>query len=106
MNQHTAPVGTLATIGHPANNCRIIKTGLGHWRYVDSDKIVNGEDFRAGWQINGFDRLAEAITILVVENLGDLDEWEQEIVDAFNALPGVEPINPQEVWTHDDTPDA
>lgn len=36
--------------------------------------------------------LRAAIAILVTENLGDLDEWEQEIVDRFNALPGVQPI--------------
>jgi len=49
MNQNTAPVGMIATIGHPANNVLIVKTSYGFWRYVDSGKIVDDEDFRAGW---------------------------------------------------------
>ena len=48
MNQNTAPAGTLAVIGHPANNIRIVKVGE-RWRYVHSGDLVDPEDFRAGW---------------------------------------------------------
>jgi hypothetical protein len=51
MTQTTAPVGTVATLGHPANRILIVKTSAGFWRYVDSGGIVDGEDFRAGWDI-------------------------------------------------------
>jgi hypothetical protein len=53
MNQHEAPVGTVATLGHPGNNRLIVKitsTPVEHWVYYDDrNKIVPDEDFRAGW---------------------------------------------------------
>ena len=48
MNQNEAPAGTLAVIGHPANDIRIIKVGE-RWRYVKTGDLVDPEDFRAGW---------------------------------------------------------
>lgn len=47
-DQHDAPVGTLALIGHPANDIRIIKLGTG-WAYVSNGEPVDDEGFRAGW---------------------------------------------------------
>jgi hypothetical protein len=51
MNQHQAPTGTVATLGHPANRCLIVKSTTGRWRYVDTGDLVDDEDFRAGWDI-------------------------------------------------------
>jgi hypothetical protein len=51
MNQHEAPIHTLATIGHPGNNRYIFKNGDGVWRTVHDGKPVEPEDFRAGWEI-------------------------------------------------------
>lgn len=48
MNQHQAPLGMVATLGHPSNKCLIVKAET-FWRYVHSGEIVNDEDFRAGW---------------------------------------------------------
>lgn len=48
MNQHEAPRGTIATIGHRANEILIVR-GEACWRYVDSGEPVSDEDFRAGW---------------------------------------------------------
>jgi hypothetical protein len=50
MNQNQAPIGTVATIGHPANRCLIAKGNEG-WRYLDTGKLVDPEMFRAGWKI-------------------------------------------------------
>lgn len=51
MNQNEAPRGTVATLGHPANEILIIKTSHGWWRYVDSGKYVEEEAFRGGWEV-------------------------------------------------------
>lgn len=48
MNQHQAPLGTVATLGHPANLILIVK-GEYCWRYVNSGVGVDDIDFRAGW---------------------------------------------------------
>jgi hypothetical protein len=48
MTQHEAQLGTVATIGHPANLILIAKGSEG-WRYLSSGKLVDPEDFRAGW---------------------------------------------------------
>lgn len=49
VNQHEAPRGMVATIGHPANKILIVKTNEDLWRYVDSGKPVDDEHFRGGW---------------------------------------------------------
>jgi hypothetical protein len=51
MNQHEAPYGTVATLGHPSNEILIVKTRGDDWRYVNNGRIVDDEDFRAGWEI-------------------------------------------------------
>lgn len=49
-SQHEPPAFTLATIGHPANGRVIVKTTEGYWRNVHDGRMVDDEDFRAGWQ--------------------------------------------------------
>lgn len=54
MTQATAPLGTVATLGHPANRILIVKAndeGRGYWRYLHDGSVVDDEDFRAGWDI-------------------------------------------------------
>lgn len=51
MNQHTAPIGTVATIGHPANNILIRKYDHDEWRYMHSGEPVSDEEFRGGWDV-------------------------------------------------------
>ena len=51
MTQRQMPPGTTAYIGHPANECLIVKTSGEFWRYVDTGSIVNDEAFRAGWSL-------------------------------------------------------
>jgi hypothetical protein len=50
MNQSQAPVGTVATIGHPANG-RLIAKGPAGWVLLSDGSMVDPEDFRAGWDI-------------------------------------------------------
>lgn len=50
MTQTSAPDGTMALLGHPSNNQRIVKVN-GNWLYVHSGEIVDPEDFRAGWDV-------------------------------------------------------
>lgn len=55
MKQSEAPVGTVATLGHPLNNILIIRIndfGVERWVYYDNHiEIVDDEAFRAGWDI-------------------------------------------------------
>ncbi len=62
MNQHQAPIGTVATIGHPANKTLIAKGSEG-WRYLHNGKPVNDEDFRGGWD----DYIPETPTNVVID---------------------------------------
>lgn len=48
MNQHEAPTGYVATIGHPANRILIVKIDQG-WRYLHDGAMVDDEAFRGGW---------------------------------------------------------
>lgn len=48
MNQHQAPRGCVATLGHPANEILVVK-GRDGWRYVDTGLPVSNESFRGGW---------------------------------------------------------
>lgn len=48
MNQNQAPIGTVATLGHPANRILIAKGDRG-WVYLHDGSLVDDEDFRAGW---------------------------------------------------------
>lgn len=57
LNQHEAPVGTIARVGHPANDSRIVKTGVG-WIYLDTAKPVDPGAFRAGWDVVTAEELA------------------------------------------------
>jgi hypothetical protein len=50
MNQHEAPVGTIARLGHPDNDARIVKTGVG-WIFLATAEPVDPEAFRAGWDV-------------------------------------------------------
>lgn len=50
MNQHQASVGTVATLGHPANKCLIVKAADG-WVYLHNLQPVEDEEFRAGWDV-------------------------------------------------------
>lgn len=49
--QTSAPHGSIGTIGHPGNQVYVVKTQLGAWRYVDTGRLVEDEDFRAGWDL-------------------------------------------------------
>lgn len=40
--------------------------------------------------------LREAIVWMAAEGMGVLDDSQQAVVDAFNNLPGVDPIDPHE----------
>lgn len=55
-----APAGTIALLGHPANEIRIVKTARGFWRYVEGGEVVPEEDFRAGVTLPAPDRLSRA----------------------------------------------
>lgn len=50
MTPDEAPLGTVATLGHPANKILIVK-GAHDWRYVHNGLFVKPEDFRAGWEV-------------------------------------------------------
>lgn len=50
MRQSEAPIGTLAIIGHPANQRLIFRSGLG-WVHVHDLSAVDEEDFLAGWDV-------------------------------------------------------
>lgn len=56
MNQFSAPIGTIARIGHWNNKRRIVKVP-GGWRTMSGtiSQHVDPEDFRAGWDVEHFD---------------------------------------------------
>lgn len=47
---NTAPLLTIAFLGHPGNGIVIQKTSNG-WFYINTMRKVDDEDFRAGWYI-------------------------------------------------------
>lgn len=61
MRQSEAPVGTIATLGHPANQVLIVKSNQTDWRYLYDGSLVDPEDFRAGWDLAGDSATAFAI---------------------------------------------
>jgi len=52
LTQNNAPVGTVATLGHPGNMCLIVRANDG-WRHLGSRfyKMVDPEEFRGGWDL-------------------------------------------------------
>ena len=52
MTQTNAPIGTVATLGHPANKHLIVKAE-GGWRSLSGPYfgMIDPEEFRAGWDI-------------------------------------------------------
>lgn len=46
------PVGTVITLGHPANLILAVKTVYGTWRYVDDGELVDYDTHhKADWDI-------------------------------------------------------
>lgn len=54
MDQNTAPIGTVAHLGRPGNDQRIVKTGSSYWIHVNGTRTgrsVDPEGFRSGWHV-------------------------------------------------------
>lgn len=49
VTQSQAEPGTVAYLGHPANEILVVKAPQGFWRYVHSGEVVDEEQFRGGW---------------------------------------------------------
>lgn len=45
------PIGAVVTIGHPANLNLAVHCGDRQWRFLHNGKLVDPEDFRAGWKV-------------------------------------------------------
>ena len=51
MRVSEAPILTVATLGHPENECYIVKCEPEVWRFLHDGSVVDLESFRAGWDV-------------------------------------------------------